>query len=170
VTPLTLGELFHVYFSNYSFGAAFYESLRTMNFKSMQLGERAKLSFIATVIKSQFCTNIRRAPVGTDLSDQVVIVTGNSNGLGYLAAHHLLFLNLAHLILAVRSADKGEFAADSLRIDHPSAKIEVWSLEMASYESIQAFAQRARTDLAARYHDPQCWYHATRLRSLLYRP
>jgi hypothetical protein len=136
----------------------------------MQLGERAKLSFIATVIKSQFCTNIRRVPVGTDLSDQVVIVTGNSNGLGYLAAHHLLSLNLAHLILAARSADKGEFAADSLRIDHPSAKNEVWSLEMASYESIQAFAQRSRTDLAARYHDPQCWYHATRLRSLLYRP
>lgn len=111
------------------------------------MGNAAGTSFIRSLIKSQFCTRPRRAPAETDLSGQTAIITGGSTGLGFHCGHHLLSLKLSHLILAVRSLEKGESAAKKLRVDYPSAKIDVWLLEMSSYPSIQAFCRRVETDL-----------------------
>jgi len=83
-----------------------------------------------------------------DLSGQTAIITGASTGIGYHSCVHFLAHQLSHLIIAVRSTTKGEAAASKLRIQFPSAKIEVWSLEMTSYESIQTFARRVERDLA----------------------
>lgn len=116
--------------------------------KSMEMGDQAAPSLFRSFIKSQFCTRPRRAPDGIDLTGQVAIITGASSGLGYHCARHLLSLKLSHLILAVRSLEKGEAAADKLRVDYRSARIEVWPLEMTSYPSIQAFCQRVETDLS----------------------
>jgi NAD(P)-dependent dehydrogenase (short-subunit alcohol dehydrogenase family) len=44
--------------------------------------------------------------------------------------------------MAVRSIEHGEAAAKKLRDLYPSTKIDVWELDMLSYSSIQAFAQR----------------------------
>jgi NAD(P)-dependent dehydrogenase (short-subunit alcohol dehydrogenase family) len=82
-----------------------------------------------------------------DLSGQTAIITGASTGIGYHSCVHFLTHQLSHLILAVRSTTKGEAAASKLRTQFPSAKIEVWSLEMTSYESIQTFARKVETDL-----------------------
>jgi len=115
--------------------------------KSMKLGDEATTSLVWALIKSQYLVKPRRAPVGTDLSGQVAIITGASSGLGYQAAHHLLSLKLSHLIVAVRNQEKGDSAAAKLRADFPTAKIEVWLLEMTSYPSIQAFCRRAEAEL-----------------------
>ncbi len=52
---------------------------------------------------------------------------------------------LSRLILAVRNAKKGEDAAATLRKAHPGAVIEVWSLDMDSYDSVRTFAKRCST-------------------------
>lgn len=91
----------------------------------------------------------------TDLTGKTAIVTGSNCGLGLEVARQLLGLGLAKLILAVRSESKGEAARRDLLAGQPDAasgKVEVWSLDMASYDSIAKFAQRAaaldRLDIA----------------------
>ena len=91
---------------------------------------------------------VKRESQSIDLSGQVAIVTGANSGLGFHCARHLLSLQLSHLILAVRSTRKGEEAAAKLQKEFPAARLAVWELEMASYESIQLFARRVETDLS----------------------
>lgn len=85
---------------------------------------------------------------GTSLSGNTAIISGSNTGLGYEAALQLLDLKLSHLILAVRSLAKGDKAAATLRNLYPKANIEVWELDMSSYESIQSFARRVSTQLS----------------------
>jgi NAD(P)-dependent dehydrogenase (short-subunit alcohol dehydrogenase family) len=67
--------------------------------------------------------------------------------MGYEAAMQLLDLKLSHLIVAVRSLDNGETAAATMRKRYPNAQIEVWRLDLCSYESVQAFAKQVDTKL-----------------------
>ncbi|OAL26134.1 hypothetical protein AYO20_10187 [Fonsecaea nubica] len=97
--------------------------------------------------RNQFVAKPQRPPKGTDLSGQVVIITGGNTGLGLESARQLLSLNLSRLILAVRSSQRGAEAAKSLHATYPRATIDVWQLDMASYDSIQAFVQRAENEL-----------------------
>jgi NAD(P)-dependent dehydrogenase (short-subunit alcohol dehydrogenase family) len=94
----------------------------------------------------------RAPPVWTqkdvDLSGKTAIVTGSNTGLGFECSRQLLDLGLSKLILAVRSEDKGEEAKKALLVDRNSSKpptIEVWKLDLSSYESITAFAERTKT-------------------------
>ncbi|CAK7236309.1 hypothetical protein SEUCBS140593_009577 [Sporothrix eucalyptigena] len=98
-------------------------------------------------IKNQFRTKPHPTPKDTDLSGQTIIVTGSNTGLGLECAKQLLSYKLSHLVMAVRSIDKGEAAAAPLRKQYPSAKIDVWPLDMTSYESIQTFVSKVDTDL-----------------------
>ncbi|EXJ95174.1 hypothetical protein A1O1_00293 [Capronia coronata CBS 617.96] len=98
--------------------------------------------------RNQFLTKAQTLPKGTDLSEKVAIITGANTGLGFEAASQLLSYKLSHLIIAVRSAARGDAAAKKLRTRHPQANIEVWIVDMASYESIQTFTRRVETDLA----------------------
>ena len=47
----------------------------------------------------------------------------------------------------MRSINKGKEAAKELNSSYPKAKIDVWELDMCSYDSLQAFAKRAETQL-----------------------
>jgi NAD(P)-dependent dehydrogenase (short-subunit alcohol dehydrogenase family) len=78
----------------------------------------------------------------------MAIVTGSNTGMGYEAALQLLGLKLSRLILAVRLPDKGEAAAATMRKRFSKASIEVWELDMCSYDSVQAFAKRVDTQLS----------------------
>ncbi|POS80977.1 retinol dehydrogenase 12 [Diaporthe helianthi] len=100
-------------------------------------------SFLGFASRQFFC---RPKPIKADLSGQTAIITGSNGGLGFESARQLLGLGLSRLILAVRSQAKGDKAAETLRKEHPSAKIEVWLLDMSSYASIQAFAKRCAGD------------------------
>lgn len=79
------------------------------------------------------------------------IITGANSGLGFEAAKQLLSLGLSRLVMAVRSIEKGEAATKQLRACtgavNPSAKIDVWQLDMESYDSIQAFVQNCQENL-----------------------
>ncbi|RVX70133.1 hypothetical protein B0A52_06305 [Exophiala mesophila] len=93
-------------------------------------------------VDTQFRAKVVRPPPGTSFRDQTVIVTGANVGIGLEAARVLLSLQASHLILAVRSLDKGEAAAGPLRKAYPKAKIEVWRLDMLSYDSIRDFSAK----------------------------
>ncbi|CAK7233917.1 hypothetical protein SBRCBS47491_008773 [Sporothrix bragantina] len=119
-----------------------------MQLASIDLGDDAVTSlFPGPFIKSQFRTQTRLPPPGTDLRGRVAIITGGNSGIGLHAARHLLSLKLSRLIIAVRNLCKGEAAAAELRQAYPAAKVEVWSLEMTSYPSIQAFVARVASEL-----------------------
>jgi hypothetical protein len=95
-----------------------------------------------------FFPKIKRQTQGVDLSGQVANITGANTGLGFHCARHLLALKLSGLILAVRSRENGEEAVAKLQKEFPAVRLEVWELEMTSYESIQSFTRRVETDLA----------------------
>ena len=78
-----------------------------------------------------------------DIPDQqgkLIIVTGGNSGIGYEAALALAGRN-AHVILAVRSVDKGEEAARQIRQRYPQAQVTVMELNLADLKSIRAFAE-----------------------------
>ncbi|KAF5722707.1 WW domain-containing protein [Fusarium mundagurra] len=98
-------------------------------------------------IQSQLCTKPQIPPKDLDLSGQTAIITGANNGIGFACAKLLLHHDLSHLIIAVRSADKGDAAAKQLRQTSlsTSPQIDVWRLDMGDYSSVEAFAKRCET-------------------------
>ena len=82
----------------------------------------------------------------TKFTGQVIIVTGSNTGLGLEAARHFVRLDAKKVILAVRTIEKGEAAKDSiLKSEKKSADaVEVWKLDLSSYQSCKDFAQRAQ--------------------------
>jgi NAD(P)-dependent dehydrogenase (short-subunit alcohol dehydrogenase family) len=89
-----------------------------------------------------------------DLSGKTAIVTGSNIGLGLECASQLLGLGVSKLIVAVRDEAKGEAARKSLSAGRSleAGAIEVWRLDLSSYDSITKFAERAsslkRLDIA----------------------
>lgn len=114
--------------------------------QSLKLSARTD-SFAAMFIKSQFRSRPKHLPQDLDLSGRVAIITGATTGLGTECARQLLSYHLSHLILAVRSVDKGKTTAGQLHSKFPGVKVDVWALEMTSYDSIQSFARRVNTEL-----------------------
>ncbi|KAK7946575.1 NAD(P)-binding protein [Apiospora aurea] len=82
-----------------------------------------------------------------DLRGKTAIITGSNTGLGLETARQLLDLGLSKLIMAVRSVPKAETARESLLEGRPpgSCEIEIWSLDLSSYQSVTEFAERAKT-------------------------
>jgi NAD(P)-dependent dehydrogenase (short-subunit alcohol dehydrogenase family) len=76
---------------------------------------------------------------------QTVIVTGSNVGLGLEAARHLVRLDAAKVILAVRNVSKGEAAAKSITESTGRPGVtDVWEVDFSRYDSVKAFAQRAQ--------------------------
>lgn len=81
-------------------------------------------------------------------SGATYIVTGANTGLGLPAATTLVSLGAARVILAVRNTSAGDAA--KLQIESQTGKVgvaEVWALDLASYDSVKAFAKRAVEEL-----------------------
>ncbi|KAM0715823.1 hypothetical protein Q7P37_008337 [Cladosporium fusiforme] len=80
---------------------------------------------------------------------KTVIVTGSNTGLGKEAARHIARLGASTLILAVRSLSKGEAAKEDIDRTTGCGKdvVKVWHLDMASYNSVLEFAERAAREL-----------------------
>ena len=108
-------------------------------------------------------SNINRLPgsalpiVSADLTGRTVIVTGANTGLGYAAALKFLRMNPARVVLAVRDVSKGleavqRLASDLSTGDGPNLAVEdvvqVWECDLASFASVERFAQRADEELA----------------------
>ncbi|KAL7624841.1 hypothetical protein AAE478_004055 [Parahypoxylon ruwenzoriense] len=82
-----------------------------------------------------------------DLTGKTAIVTGSNIGIGLECSRQLLGLGVSKLILAVRSEAKGEAAKKELAANKSSTKqaIEVWKLDLSSYESVTSFIERTKT-------------------------
>ena len=82
-----------------------------------------------------------------DLDGKTAIVTGANGGLGLETARQLLDLG-CKVVLAVRDESKGEKARQDLATGRNLAPgsdlIEVWKLDLSSYDSIISFAERAK--------------------------
>ncbi|KAL9634408.1 MAG: hypothetical protein Q9164_004110 [Protoblastenia rupestris] len=78
-----------------------------------------------------------------DHAGETIIVTGSNTGLGLEAARHLTRLNTEKVILAVRNTEKGEAAKKDIEnsTGRPGV-VEVWPLDLASYESTKQFAKQ----------------------------
>lgn len=85
-------------------------------------------------------------PVGTsEISQQIFIVTGSNTGLGFESVRHLSHLGAAKIIMAVRSEAKGLAAKKDIlsSTGRTESSLEVWPLDMDSYDSVKSFATRA---------------------------
>ena len=79
-----------------------------------------------------------------DFTGQTVIVTGSNVGLGLEAARHFTRLNAAKVILGVRDTAKGDKAKRAIEESTNRLNVvEVWQLDLSSYESVEKFATRA---------------------------
>ncbi|KAL8934905.1 MAG: hypothetical protein Q9216_005678 [Gyalolechia sp. 2 TL-2023] len=81
----------------------------------------------------------------SSLNGQTVVVTGANTGLGFEAARHYVRLGATKVILAVRSLEKGEVAKKAIEdSEKRQGVLEVWHLDLQSYESVKEFAQRIK--------------------------
>ena len=82
-----------------------------------------------------------------DLPAATAVVTGANSGIGYHTALELARKG-AHVVLACRSAERGAAAVERLRGALPDASVELLRLDLASLDSVRAFAEafRARHD------------------------
>jgi NAD(P)-dependent dehydrogenase (short-subunit alcohol dehydrogenase family) len=76
---------------------------------------------------------------GVDLTGKVAVVTGASTGLGLETARALAAAG-AHVVLAVRSDDKGEASIEKIRAAVPDASLEYGLLDLGSLSTVRSFA------------------------------
>jgi NAD(P)-dependent dehydrogenase (short-subunit alcohol dehydrogenase family) len=74
-----------------------------------------------------------------DLSGKVFIVTGANSGMGYESTFGLAEKG-ATVIMACRNLERAQRALETIRQAVPQARLEPMELDLASLESIQAFA------------------------------
>ncbi|KAL1644538.1 hypothetical protein SLS61_008806 [Didymella pomorum] len=88
-----------------------------------------------------------------DYSGRVIIVTGATSGMGPEAVYKYAKLGASKVIIAARDLNKGESTKNELakRLGRDD-QLEVWELDMMSYDSVCAFAELAdglgRLDIA----------------------
>jgi len=87
----------------------------------------------------------------SSIAGKTVLITGASRGLGLEAARHYVRLGTSRVILGVRSQSKGEAAKEDILASAPTggpnAVIDVWLLDLASFSSVKAFADRVTQEL-----------------------
>ncbi|KAJ6442471.1 acylase ACY 1 [Purpureocillium lavendulum] len=75
---------------------------------------------------------------------RTIIITGGNSGLGLEAARHFVRLNAAKVILACRSVKRGDDAKRDIEASEKrNGVIEVWQLNLGSFQSVKDFAARA---------------------------
>jgi NAD(P)-dependent dehydrogenase (short-subunit alcohol dehydrogenase family) len=80
-----------------------------------------------------------------DQKGRVSIVTGSSSGIGYETARVLADKN-ATVIIAVRNLEKGNAAADKIRVEKEDTGVKVMELDLANLESVRSFAVKFKED------------------------
>jgi NAD(P)-dependent dehydrogenase (short-subunit alcohol dehydrogenase family) len=83
-------------------------------------------------------------PVDADYAGYTIIITGATSGIGEEAAFKFAALGATKVIIAARDSKKGETTKVALEARLQSKdQLEVWELDMMSYDSVVAFAKRA---------------------------
>jgi NAD(P)-dependent dehydrogenase (short-subunit alcohol dehydrogenase family) len=76
-----------------------------------------------------------------DLSGKLFAVTGANSGIGFEAARALA-QHRAAVVLACRSVERGQAAAERIRAAVPDARVQVDELDTSNLASVRAFAER----------------------------
>ena len=88
-----------------------------------------------------------------DFTGKTVLVTGANTGLGLEAARHFVRLNAAKVVLGCRNPEKGEAAkrdiesTQGIDVARDPGRIEVWQVDLESFDSVRAFCRRAASAL-----------------------
>lgn len=98
-----------------------------------------------------------KIPPGASFAGQTVLCTGSNTGVGREACRHALQLGASKVIMGVRTVSKGEEAkrdilASTTRTTagkEDDATVEVWPLDMESFESVKSFARRLEQHVGA---------------------
>jgi WW domain-containing oxidoreductase len=77
---------------------------------------------------------------GVDLKDKVIIVTGANCGLGEESAR-VFAMHGATVIMACRTLEKGETAAEKIRAASEAADVRVMQLDLNSLKSVKKFSE-----------------------------
>lgn len=110
------------------------------------------MTLLGSIVR-QF-VSIPTLPATLNFKGQTVLITGANTGLGLATARECVGRGAAKVILAVRDRAKGDAAKASIQKSHPSAptSIDVWHLDMLSFDSVLAIGKRAaqlpRLDIA----------------------
>lgn len=88
------------------------------------------------------------APRLPDLAGRTVLVTGANGGVGFWTSAQLAATG-ARVLLACRSAERGDAALRAIRARVPGADAEVVALDLASLASVEACVAAVRDDLDA---------------------
>lgn len=99
-------------------------------------------SFLFNVLKGKW---ISPGKIVTEsFAGRNVIVTGANSGIGFEAASKFAALGASKVILAVRDLQKGDAAKIAIETRTGNKdQLEVWQLDMNSYDSVLAFVRRA---------------------------
>ena len=94
------------------------------------------------VFKNKWITPPRE--VHEDYTGRNIIVTGATSGIGREAVFKFAKLGAAKVVIAARNVKKGESIKASLeaRLGRRD-QLEVWELDMMSYDSVESFVRRA---------------------------
>ncbi|MDH5670568.1 MAG: oxidoreductase [Myxococcales bacterium] len=76
-----------------------------------------------------------------DLSGKTVLITGANSGIGFEAARAFAGKS-AEVVLACRSLERAQRARERIVAEHPSARLELLELDLASLGSVRAAAER----------------------------
>ncbi|KAK0224414.1 hypothetical protein EDD85DRAFT_241407 [Armillaria nabsnona] len=87
------------------------------------------------------------AVVTADLSGKTLVLIGANAGLGFEAAKHFARMNPARLVLTARNEVKGRKALAQIQADTGYSKAELWIIDVANFNSVVAFADRAEQEL-----------------------
>ncbi|ORX96754.1 putative 3-oxoacyl-reductase [Clohesyomyces aquaticus] len=74
-------------------------------------------------------------PSDLQLDKQTALVTGSNVGIGLECARQLASHGISRIVLAVRTLTKGESAKSELAKSAPKCDIEVWQLDLESFET-----------------------------------
>ncbi|KAM3544980.1 hypothetical protein ARSEF1564_002151 [Beauveria bassiana] len=90
------------------------------------------------------------AVTDVDLGGKVAVVVGANCGIGLEVARQFLCLGLSRLIIGARNEERGKAAVADLQSTSGGggggkATIETWPLDLASSDSVVAFAERTKT-------------------------
>lgn len=105
------------------------------------------MSLFAAMIHRQF---IYEPPTPTaSFKGKTIIVTGGNTGLGLEASRWFVRLGASLVIIACRDINKGKTAVANIQETTSCSPdtLQVWPLDLSSYTSIQAFANRAKVEL-----------------------
>lgn len=83
-----------------------------------------------------------------DCRGKTFIITGGYSGIGYETAKHLINLQSARVILAVRDLKRGEEAKRTLEeLTAKTSVVQVYELDLSSLKSVKAFVDKVTADL-----------------------